>query len=125
MCYCARAKVNLRRLQENYALVVSQRSKARAIPNYFNLNQFARLVGFLTGNRTARSTMIHSGDDLTRVVRQRKGNQDLFWKTVVAPIFDYHSYEVHRKVSGCFATDIESERVQPNLPPLFSGVVCF
>lgn len=80
------------------------------------LSEFARLVGILTNNETARASLIASGRDLSRQQRQRKEVRDLFWATVVEPLFNDSSMHVDFDLRGFVSGTSEISSINPNGP---------
>ena len=63
-------------------------------------NEFARLIGLLALNTTARRALCASALDLTRIEQQRKASRDEFWESVVAKLFNDGNVKVHLDLTG-------------------------
>ena len=51
-------------------------------------NEFSPLVCVLLQCNEARTALLESGLDLSRVQQQRRESRDAFWELIVAPLFN-------------------------------------
>ena len=84
-------------------------------PALMTAHELARLIGVLTESDEARSALLHSRMNLTRVEQQRRDDRDAFWKSAVARLNNDHEVVVSKSYAGMVETDDEHTCLNPNL----------
>ena len=78
-------------------------------------HEFARLVGILIDNEEARTGLLQSGIDLTRVEQQRRSDRDEFWETTVARLHNNPNIVVRANFTGLVDADEHQTLLNPNI----------
>eukprot|EP00171_Calliarthron_tuberculosum_P005085 IDg5085t1 len=81
------------------------------------LSEFARLMGLLTKNDSARSALIQSELDLTREQQQRREGRDVFWESLIARLFNDPAVRVDLDLRGCISGPNDVGTVNSNETP--------
>ena len=86
-------------------------------------HEFARLVDILIEKKEARSALLSSGINLTRIEQQRRMDRDEFWESVVARLHNDQTVIVGMSFVGLVDADDEHSVINPNkaLPQKRSG----
>jgi hypothetical protein len=79
------------------------------------LNEFARIVGLLTGNEAVRAALLRSGLDLTRSELDKGVGRDDFWNVEMEPMFNDKRLDVS---APCAVDELVLSRVDANSTPL-------
>lgn len=80
-----------------------------------NAHEFARFVGILVENEEARSALLQSGMDLTRVEQKRRMSRDDFWETVVARLHNDREIIVGMNFIGLVDADDNQTALDLNM----------
>ena len=86
-------------------------------------HEFARLVGIMIEKEEARSALLSSGVNLTRIEQQLRMDREEFWESVVARLHNDQTVIVGMSFVGLVDTDDEHSVINPSkaLPQKRSG----
>ena len=84
---------------------------------FMTSHEFARMIGILFENEEARTSLLRSGLDLTRVEQQRRMDRDAFWEFVVARFHNDEDTVIGMSYVGLVDADEHHSCVNPNKIP--------
>lgn len=100
-------------LQPNGLAVMDGNGRSRHAPA-MTVHEFARLVGVLLHDESARAALLQSGQNLTRAQQDQRQGRDMFWETVVQPIFNDARTKMTLNMAGCVDNIFSNTQVDAN-----------
>ena len=101
----------------------SERGETMKRNGAISCHEFARLVGILIEKEEARSALLSSDINLTRIEQQRRMDRDEFWEAVLARLQNDQTVMVGMSFVELVDADDEHSLINPNksLPKKRSG----